>query len=78
MENEYEKSEKAFDEHREKMTNIISSLSSSDLIKIFMLRYIDYREWKDIHTCMPYSESSVYRLHSIGLMEVDRLLKVDS
>lgn len=78
LEKDYEESERAFEEYKEKMTNIISSLSSSDLIKILMMRYIEYKEWKEIKTYMAYSESSVFRLHGIGLNEFDRLLKRDS
>ncbi len=62
---------------KEEIDEIINSLDDNEIIQVLDYRYLQFVEFRKIAKIMNYSQSSIYRLHEKGLIQVAEKLGVN-
>ena len=58
---------------KRKIENIIDAIDDDKAKAVLLKRYVHFHEWEDIAHDLGYEVRQVYRLHKIGLMEIEKM-----
>lgn len=63
---------------KREIENTVEMISDVKVKAVLLKRYVHFYEWEDIMEKLGYAEAQVFRLHKIGLREIEKMIVNDS